>query len=315
VALEGCGLTAAEQAELARHTTHIIHGAATIRFDHPIGEARAINTGGTRNMVALARRCAGEGRLRRFVWIGTSSVSGRRGGRILEEELETGQEFFNSYEQSKCEAERILRDAMGELPITICRPSIIIGDSHTGRTSSFNVIYIPLRLLFLGLLTAVPGKPETTLDLVPVDWVNDVITHLTAHPDAAGAVCHVTAGRERAALLGDLVGAAAAYFDLHAPLPVPREVEFISGEEFERRKATVGGRQGALLAQLDTLLPYVSIDRLFDSTTTDRLLRGSGISFPPFNTYAHRILAYCLDSDWGRRDVPVMQEHVHRTAM
>ena len=63
---------------------------------------------------------------------------------------------------------------------------------------------------------------------------------------------------------------------------------------------SVRGREEALLAQLDTLLPYVSIDRLFDSRNTDALLAGSGIAFPRFSAYAETIFAYCLKTRWGK---------------
>ena len=86
----------------------------------------------------------------------------------------------------------------------------------------------------------------------------------------------------------------------HTPLEAPRRMEFITREEFERRRKLTRGREEALLAQLDTLLPYVSIDRLFDSRNTDALLRGSGITFPGFSAYAEKIFAYCLKTRWGK---------------
>ncbi|HXF99343.1 MAG TPA: SDR family oxidoreductase, partial [Bacteroidota bacterium] len=171
VGLDHCGLTPAQLERIVAETTHIIHGAATIRFDHPIDEARAINCGGTRRMLAIAHMCAERGRLERFVYIGSSSVSGQRSGHIYEHELEMGQKFFNTYEQSKNESERLVRNNFDRIPCTVFRPSIIIGDSRTGKTSSFNVIYIPLRLVYKGMLTYVPGTPDTLLDLVPIDWV------------------------------------------------------------------------------------------------------------------------------------------------
>jgi thioester reductase-like protein len=297
---ENLGLPAQMHDRLARETTHIIHGAATIRFDHPLEEARLINCGGTARMLALARLGAKTGALSRFVYIGTSSVSGRRHGHIYERELEMGQAFFNTYEQSKCESERLVRDAMGDIPAVIFRPSIVIGDSRTGRTSSFNVIYIPLRLLERGLLNFVPGTPDTTLDLVPVDWVNEVMAWCLGRDDAPGKVCHVTAGPGRAARLGDVVRHAKEYFDTHAHHRTPRTVEFITREDFNRRRAAARGREEALMAQLDTLLPYVTVDRLFDSVTTDSLLEGSGIAFPRYAEYADRILGYCLRTKWGK---------------
>ena len=300
VLLDRCGLSGADLDRIVAETTYIIHGAATIRFDHPIEEARAVNCGGTRKMLAIAERCAESGKLKRFVYIGTSSVSGQRAGVVTEEELETGQRFFNTYEQSKCESERIVRDHFHRVPAVIFRPSIIIGDSRTGATSSFNVIYIPLRLVQRGLLEFIPGTPATKMDLVPIDWADDVMVHIMALDAANGKVCHVTAGPDRAAPLGEIVLSATAYFDRHTPLGAPRRMEFITREEFERRRKLTRGREGALLAQLDTLLPYVSIDRLFDSRNTDALLLGSGITFPGFSAYAEKIFAYCLKTRWGK---------------
>lgn len=298
VGLAQCGLRDADLARLLGTTTHIIHGAATIRFDHPIEEARAINVEGTRRMLNIALRCK---RLERFAYIGSSSVSGQRSGAILEDELEMGQRFFNTYEQSKCESERLVRDHFDRLPCTVFRPSIIIGDSRTGKTTTFYVIYIPLRLLQKGLLTFVPGTPETTLDLVPIDWVDDVMVNLMGKAGAVGKVFHITAGPNRAARLGQVVESAKLYFDTHTPLKHPRTVEFITREQFEQRRSLMRGREEALMAQLDTLLPYVTVDRLFDSRNTDVLLNGSGIEFPRFETYAERIYEYCVKSRWGRK--------------
>lgn len=300
VGLDHCGLSKSQIERLVAHTTHIIHGAATIRFDHPIDEARAINCGGTRRMLALAHMCMEKGNLERFVYIGSSSVSGQRAGQIFENELETGQKFFNTYEQSKNESERIVRDQFGKIPATVFRPSIIIGDSRSGKTSSFNVIYIPLRLLQKGMLTYVPGTPDTKLDLVPIDWVDDAMVYILKQPESVGKVFHITAGPRRAATLGETVLRALEYFDTHTPLKKPRTMEFISREEFEKRRAQMRGREEALMAQLDTLLPYVSIDRLFDSANTDLLLKESGIPFPKFTDYSEKIFEYCVKTNWGK---------------
>ncbi len=300
--IDRLGLSADRFERMVRDTTHIIHGAATIRFDHPIDEARRINCGGTERMLTMAGQCIDRGRLERFVYIGTSSVSGQRGGNIYEDELEMGQTFFNTYEQSKCESERLVRNAMNRVPAVIFRPSIVIGDSQTGRTTSFNVIYIPLRLLERGLLSFVPGTPDTTLDLVPVDWVDDVMVHILGKADAIGTICHVTAGPSRAARLGDVVMRAREYFDTHAPLRHPRTVEFITRAEFDRRRAASRGREETLLSQLDTLLPYVTVNRLFNSAHTDRLLDRSGITFPRFSDYDSKIFGYCLRTKWGKTE-------------
>jgi thioester reductase-like protein len=304
VTQENLGLSPGAIDALLAETTSIIHGAATIRFNHPIEEARAINLGGTERMLELAAQGVKGGMLQRFLYIGTSSVSGRRGGMVYENELEKGQQFFNTYEQSKCESERLVRNAMDRIPITIVRPSIVIGDSHTGRTTTFNVIYLPLRLFHRGLLDVLPGPPDSPMDLVPVDWVDDVITHLLAREEAVGKVCHLTAGPSRAVPLGTVINIAARYFDRVSPLRAPRTVTFTTMEGFRQRMTRGRSGASALLEQLEALVPYVTVNRLFDGRTTDQLLEGSGILFPRFNEYAERILEYCVKTNWGKRRAP-----------
>jgi hypothetical protein len=90
------------------------------------------------------------------------------------------------------------------------------------------------------------------------------------------------------------------YFEKRTPLKHPRVMTFITRSEFERRRSAMRGRQAALMSQLDTLLPYVSVDRLFDSRNTDAVLAGSGIQFPVFKDYAERIFEYCVKTNWGK---------------
>jgi thioester reductase-like protein len=300
IGLAHLGLSLKQRERIVGEATHFIHGAATIRFDHPIEEARELNCGGTKKALALAHQCVAKGRFERFVYLGSSSVSGQRGGHVYEDELEMGQKFFNTYEQSKNESERIVRDHFDRIPCTVFRPSIIIGDSRTGTTSTFNVIYIPLRLVQKGLLTYVPGTPDTLMDLVPIDWVDDAMVHILATPASVSRVFHITAGPKRAARLDEVVVAAVKYFDKHTPLKHPRTMEFISKEEYERRRAAMRGREDALMSQLDTLLPYVTVNRLFDSVNADALLAESGIQFPRFKDYSDKIFEYCVKTNWGK---------------
>jgi hypothetical protein len=155
--------------------------------------------------------------------------------------------------------------------------------------------------LHKGLLTYVPGTPETTLDLVPIDWVADSMAYILNREESVGKVFHQTAGPHRAAKLAEVVLLATEYFDRHDPLKRPRVMQFISRGEFERRRSEMQGREEALMGQLDTLLPYVSVNRLFDSRNTDEILEGSGITFPLFKDYYEKIFEFCLRTNWGKK--------------
>ena len=138
-----CGLNDADRQQLCTETTRVIHCAATVRFDHTLEEARHMNVDGTRKMLDFA---ASMHSLKSFIYVGTAYVAGEREGLILESELNVGQRYRNTYEQTKAEAEALVRSRQGSLPSVILRPSIIVGDSETGVTSSFKMLYWPLKI-------------------------------------------------------------------------------------------------------------------------------------------------------------------------
>jgi long-chain acyl-CoA synthetase len=146
-----------------------------------------INVSGTANVLDLCRRLP---RLERVVHVSTAYVAGRSEGVFAESDHDVGQSFRNTYEQSKWEAEYLV--ARSGLPVTIVRPSIVVGESHSGWTPSFNVIYWPLQAFARGLVDRFPADPAGLVDIVPVDHVVDVIVHAMA----ADGVLHAVAGDE-----------------------------------------------------------------------------------------------------------------------
>ena len=101
--------------------------------------------------------------------------------RFAELDLDFGQEFHNSYEQSKFESEQLVR-THSELPYTILRPSIVVGDRRSGWTAAFNVLYWPLRAFARGPVPAVPAIPTAPVDVVSIDYVADAIHELCECP-------------------------------------------------------------------------------------------------------------------------------------
>ena len=102
------------------------------------------------------------------------------------------------------------------MPITIVRPSIVVGECRSGWTSSFNVLYWPLRAFSRGVYAALPARGRPPVDVVPVDYVADAIFALGQVPEAAGATFHLTAGRD-ASSVGEMVELASAFFARPAP--------------------------------------------------------------------------------------------------
>ncbi|RME72135.1 MAG: NAD-dependent epimerase/dehydratase family protein [Planctomycetota bacterium] len=304
---EGLGLEATDRDAILGSVDTVIHAAASTRFDLPEPEARAINFEGARRVLELARQIARGGRLRRLAHVSTAYVAGRRSGRIHEHEL-PGPEgpFSNTYEKTKAAAERLLRSHMGELPITVLRPSIIVGDSRTGRTYNFNVLYYPIKLLHRGLLLWCPGRRNTVLDIVPIDYVSEAICRLAADPEAAGGTFHLCAGDD-AIPLRSFVDRIRDYYNEqrtqtgHDPLP---RVAIIGRWRWRlilwRARRRLAGRAREQLEAFNLYLPYLLTEKIFDTTEARRRL-GDALPYPPIASYLRKVAEYAVTREWGRR--------------
>src|SRR2546421_7721630 len=140
VTLPLLGLSDQTLGDIAQRVTHIVHGAASVRFDHDLRTARRINLGGTRSVLNFARICHRRGRLDRLGYVSTAFVGGRH-PRLGENDLARGQTLRHTYERSKYQAELLPTAHLHRVPITVVKPSIVVGHSESGLTTGFNVIY------------------------------------------------------------------------------------------------------------------------------------------------------------------------------
>src|SRR5207248_2860804 len=102
------------------NVTEIIHCAADTRFGISIEEARAANVEGTRRLLQFARRCP---RLQKFAHISSVYAAGKLTGEFEEAPFPAPRGFFNSYQQSKYEAEELVLSALPVVPVAIFRLS------------------------------------------------------------------------------------------------------------------------------------------------------------------------------------------------
>jgi len=297
---QGLGLSARDRAALVGSVDRIIHCAASISFELPLEEARQINVGGVANMIELAREIAAAGALRRLVHVSTAYVSGRHAGRFGELDLDVGQEFRNTYERSKHEAEHLLAQA-DDLPVVVARPSIVVGHRASGWTPVFNVIYWPMRAYERGLLREVPARRDSIVDFVPVDYVTDGIVALLDDPDASGTY-NLVAG-ERALSAGELVA-------LHSSLSGRAPVRFVPQDTAVAQPAAglpTGGQPAAgqsatgLPAGAEAFAPYFDVRCSFTDERAREVLTRAGVEKPHPSDYLGRLIGYARRTSWGKR--------------
>ncbi len=292
------GLSRDRCAALAARVSSIIHSAASVSFTLPLEEARSINVAGTRRMLEFSELASEHGGLERYGHISTAYVAGTFDGRFCEGDVDVGQGFNNTYERSKFEAEQLVHSRSG-IPFTIMRPSIVVGDRHSGWTYAFNVLYWPLRAFARGLFTAVPAIPSAPVDVVSVDYVADAIYALCSAPAGAGCseTFHLTAGAD-ASTIKEIADAASRYFKRPLPMVLP-PAEF----------AALGSSAGSMVEGSRAYFPYFATGAVFDDEGARGRLLPRGISVTPLRDYLDRLLDFATRSRWGKRPIARVEAH------
>jgi long-chain acyl-CoA synthetase len=303
VARPDLGLDPTTLAALVRRTTLVIHAAADLRLDAPLKGLRRTNVTGTANVLEFARAVNSDHGLVRFVHVSTAYVCGRRRGEILEEGLSAADGFANAYEQTKFEAESLVRGAMSDLPVSVVRPVMIVGDSRTGAIATFNTVYGPLLRYLTGRLPLVPAGRGQRLDLVPVDWVADAVVRVAFDPRASGQTFHLAAPAGSGPTLGDVFDVAREFAREHlgVGLPPARFVPFA-------RDALGSDRLGRMvLGRARLLLPYVDEGRVFRRDNVERLLGHEKVDW---EAILPRLLAYAAARGFLHRSERTVHEQI-----
>ena len=311
VSLPHLGLDDATCASLVHRITHIIHTAADLRLDGPISELRRTNVQGVVNVLELARAIHKDHGLTRFSHISTAYVAGRRKGPVPEDALTDEFGFANGYELSKYEGELLVQAAKGELPISVFRPGMIVGDSRTGAIKTFNTFYFPVRLYLTGKIRSLPSSPDLPANIIPVDYVAEAVVRLTFEPVAEGLNFHLTAPYASLPTAKE-----AGYFirqwarehlglKLPRPLFIPLPLPAIAGRYEPGREAKREER--GMVSSLVTILPYLGERRQFQRDNVDRLLGPYQMKWREFLPH---ILEYAVHMGFLHRSERTVHEQI-----
>jgi thioester reductase-like protein len=186
------GLGKADWNRLRRSVDTVFHLAAIYDLAVPLELAQRVNVDGTGNVVEFCEACKS---LERHVYVSTAYVAGLRTGVVYEHELVMGQAFKNHYESTKFQAEVWVRESRDEVPTTIIRPAIVVGDSKTGETEKFDGPYYMLRAIARSERMHRPiaqfGRADAPFNVVPVDYIVDALAAVAADDDAVGETLHL----------------------------------------------------------------------------------------------------------------------------
>lgn len=314
------GLGPMQWHDLATRTTEIFHCAASVTFDLPLQEAERINVVGTKHIFELATAAADRHeRFRRFHHVSTAYVAGVADGRVGPDYLpaDRSRNFRNTYERTKARAERHLRShASVRVPVSIHRPSIIAGHRDTGRTTNWNVLYVPMRMAAKGQLPAFPHDGREICDTVAVDYLVDAMIAFADIDTGPIAAHHLTAGRT-AFTITELIERSIQRAAGH-PAFAPSETRMLTRKQWMLLEAAVmtGARLPKSAGKVRSLAriarrgvekckvyaPYTWVDVIFDDADDAEVLGDLGIEMPPGPRYLETLLDYALDARFGRQE-------------
>jgi thioester reductase-like protein len=291
---------------VARECAHLIHVAGLVRMNLPIEEARASAVTAARNVLELVERCAGNASFAKAELVSTVGVGGRWPGELPERFLVEPRSYHNTYEQAKAEAEALMAEASERgAPITVHRPSMVVGDSRSGRVRSFQVFYHLAEFLSGRRTRGVqPPIDDATVDLIPADFVARAILWCAAAPETRGRVLHLCSGPDGAVRLPALRERVREKLR-QAGIPLPRIVTVSPGvlKGLARVAAPLLPTPNRrALATLPVFLDYLSERQAFGNERTRMLLGGAGIDLPRHETFLEPVLDYYFTQKYRSPD-------------
>jgi len=312
------GLNSKECAPLLDGVSEIVHCASDTSFsERKKADVERVNVKGMENVLDFAVN----GGCSFLHYMSTAYVAGRKSGICREELVENGF-FTNVYEETKCRAEWMAAERCGSagIKLSIYRPSIVYGNSTTGRSTKFNAVYYPVKtLLFLknlyetdiregggnraremgveltgdGVLR-LPIRVEVTenggLNLIPINYFAEAFTALMEEC-LDGGIFHIVNHRPKR--VEDLIDYTKMLFKIDGLVPCI--------------KAALDGKpKNALEILFDNYLevyaPYMMDTRIFDDQKTRSILSKRGLACPDFDfAVFSRCMNYAVECGWGSK--------------
>ncbi len=311
---ENLGISSGEYSRLCSVVDSVIHCASDTSFSESKREkVMAANMGSLMGILEFSKNAHADF----FHYISTAYVAGS-GSTFCKEILSSAITFTNVYEESKAAAENIISGFCeeNEIPLSIIRPSIVYGNSQTGRSLKFNALYFPVRAaqsikdiymndlmnngglkaakngifideegyLFLPLKIYLPYEGD--INIIPVDYfVNTTIKII--ENCSTGCIYHLTNPSRTTMKI------VARYYE---QLMKVRGVEIIYGP------MPIGLLRNPAEELFDRFIepyrPYLSDNRVFDRTKT--ILITDNLNPPEFTYEIFKTcMEYAIRVNWG----------------
>jgi long-chain acyl-CoA synthetase len=282
------GLSDDEYQALVDSTNSLIHCAASLNRKSE-KQCLNVNLRGTLEVIQLARRAQNRHGLRRYSHVSTVAVAGKRQNEVVTEDpaIDWSRSDYDPYARTKKFCEHMANQLLADVPKTIFRPSIILGDSRRGDTSQFDMVQA---FHVLAQMPVLPLRPGDKIDIVPADYVGKAIVSIHQKDAPAHGIYHLSSGTG-SQTYHELTDVLAQAGGMMRPTYSPW-----LGGTFSRTVNWAANRTGAIghgASLLKVFWPYLDWNTVFDNS---RVVAELGETPARFSTYAPALLKFSREN-------------------
>jgi thioester reductase-like protein len=281
---ERFGLSDDDYRALVDTTQSILHCAASLNRKSE-RQCLNVNLRGSLEVIQLARRVQNRNGLRRYSHVSTVAVAGKRQDEVVTEDsaVDWSRSDYDPYARTKKFCEHMVRQLLPDVPRTIFRPAIVLGDSRRPETTQFDMVQA---FDVLARLPVLPFRPHDRIDIVPANYVSRAIVTIHQKDAPACDIYHLSSGKGSQTYL-ELTNALAQAGGWRRPAYMPSLGRSFSGaiNFFARR----GGALGHGASLLKVFWPYLTWNTVFDNS---RVVAELGEAPAKFSDYGYSLLMF-----------------------
>lgn len=311
------GLSEEEFKELTKNCEHFVHCAGEVKLNQSRKEALTNNVDAIKNVVRFCQLASESKNFKKLDVVTTVGVGGKTTRVLNEEFLKAEPEFHNNYEYGKFQVEKYLKEnVINKMPVTIHRPSMIVGNSKTGEANNFQVFY-HLCEFMAGRRThgLTPAYNKRTLDIIPIDTVIQGMKQIIFDPDSAGKIYNSSTGPELSlglTAISEAVKSAYKKYGVFSPanLTIPSRLTSLLSENRENIDGLIQQLQSVAsgvplkglrkkLSAMGYILDYLETDQSFENKNFKAVLARGGLEVPKPESYLTAILDFYIQSKYG----------------
>jgi thioester reductase-like protein len=281
---ERFGLSDEEYHTLVDSTDSILHCAASLNRKSE-KQCLNVNLRGSLQVIQLARRAQNRHGLRRYSHVSTVAVAGKRQDEVVTEDasIDWNRSDYDPYARTKKFCEHMIDQLLPDVPRTIFRPAIVLGDSRQPETTQFDMVQAFDTLARFPIL---PLRPTDKIDIVPANYVGAAIVKIHQKDVPNYGIYHLSSGtgsqtyKELTDALAETGGWSRPSYQPWLGRPFSRTVDWL---------AFKGGAVGYGASLLKVFWPYLDWNTVFDNS---RVVEEMGEAPAKFSTYAYPLLQF-----------------------